>query len=206
MNESFDHIVLLAAGIKEGLSGRWVSTDLSAEDHASSAPGGKLRIEAVAILAQKNPVAKVLTGGNTGFDVPSGPPDRPLLADILFSELTEFGVSPERIILEHKSNTTYQSLTQLQEREKVLGLNKIAIVSNRYHLPRLEALLKIQFQQFLENVEVQLVAAEDILIEHDEVRWKKFVEKSYSSEFMQQRIRMEDQGLKDLLSGKYKFR
>ncbi|PJA18396.1 MAG: hypothetical protein COX62_08760, partial [Deltaproteobacteria bacterium CG_4_10_14_0_2_um_filter_43_8] len=101
MNTYSHAIILLAAGIKQNQSGKWVSTDLSEEDDKLGAPGGKLRILAAAILVKENLNTFIITGGGKGKDIAEGTSNkRPLLAEILRDELIAEGVPLNLIQLE----------------------------------------------------------------------------------------------------------
>lgn len=203
---NYTHIVLLAAGIKQDGGGRWVSTDLTEEDNLWGAPGGRLRVAAVSILSQECKDAQIIAGGHKGFDVPEGHEERPFLSEILLQELCEHGVPVERIILETESNTTYQKLKFLEMRANDIGLGQIAIVTNRYHIPRLNAMIDAEFPSLRERIVSGIVAAEDVLIAHNPQRWEAFINDAYASEFMSLRKNMEEHGLEQILTGVYKFR
>lgn len=197
-------IVVLAGGIKQDALGRWGSTDLSAEDDKLGAPGGKLRVLATAVLATEYPATTVVASGGVGYDVPKDAPDgRPLLCEILCNELIEVGVPKEHIDLENKSNTTYQQLQQLTAFIKKYDGNKTMVISNRWHLPRIEAILEVKFPVLKKLVE--LVSAEDVLIESDQIRWKPMIDKEYSSAYLMARIDREKQGIEQIKKGTYKF-
>ena len=200
-----DAIIVLAAGIKRDASGRWTSTDLSAEDDKLGAPGGKLRVRAAAILATKYPTALVIPSGGKGYDVPAEyPEDRPLLGEILRDELVENGVPRSRIVLEGKSNTTYQ---QLQELETLIARRKwqsVVIVTSRYHLPRLHAMSEERFPLLVASA--LPVSAEDVLLEADPVSYGPILTEAYASVFMRERIAKETQGVLHIRDGTYQFR
>lgn len=207
MGKNTDAIVLLAAGIKQDQAGRWISTEFSAADNELGAPGGKLRIHAVSILARQNPDAIIVTGGNKGFDVHGGlNVDRPIIAEILRDELLDCGIAEDRLLLDHNSNTTYQNLQELEQMDILSRFENITIVTNRYHLPRLLAIIEEKFPHWKERAKVGLVAAEDVLIAHEEKRWREFIDDAYKSEWMAKRIKMETQGVMQIRSQTYKFR
>lgn len=197
-------IVVLAGGIKQDTSGHWESTSLTAGDSAQSAPGGKLRVLAGAVLAGQYPEAIVIASGGKGYDVPNdAPKDRPFLAEILRDELVESGVPKSRIVLETNSHTTYQQLQQLELLVQQQALHKVVIVSSRWHLPRIETMLAMKFSELRTSVE--LVSAEEILLEADPMRWGAVIAGAYSSAFMTERIVKEDRGIAQIKNGTYDF-
>lgn len=201
-----DHIVLLAASVKQDALGRWVSTDLTEEDIIHGGPGGKLRICAAALLLGEHPHMKIITGGAKGFDVCEGASsDRPLLADILHDELLESGVAEERIILQRNSNNTYQELQEIERLVSELELKQLIILTGRWHVERLHAMIDTKFPQLHRNVSLEVVTAEDVLIARDAEQWRPFIEGAYSSEWMAERRVMEQQGINDINAGTYRY-
>lgn len=200
-----DAIIVLAGGIKQDASGRFVSTDLTAEDNGLGAPGGKLRAIAAAALAIKYNEAAVIASGGKGYDVPKNAPEnRPLAAEILRDELIENGVPANRIMLEKNSNTTYQ---QLQELEKLIAekhWRNVILIVNRYNLSRLHAMIKAKFLPLIEIVTG--ISAEEVLCKEDPSRWGKQVTEAYESQFMTERITKEEEGLLQIKNGTYQFR
>lgn len=200
-----DAIIVLAGGIKQDASGRWVSTNLSIEDDAFGAPGGKLRVLAGAVLATEHPDALVIASGGKGYDVSEdAPEDRSTLAEILRDELADAGVSRERIVLEQHSNTTYQQLQELEALLGERGLMRVLFITNRYHLSRLRTLLEMKFPALMASAE--LVSAEDVLIERDAARWEALVNEAYESAALKERIAREEQGVAQIRAGTYQFR
>jgi uncharacterized SAM-binding protein YcdF (DUF218 family) len=202
--ETPDAIVVLAGGIKQGVSGRWVSTDLTDADDTLGAPGGKTRVLATAVLATAHPTTTVIASGGKGFDVPKDAPEnRPLLAEILRDELVECGVPVGRIVLESDSNTTYQALECLGALVAERDWRNIVIVTSRYHLPRLRAIVEAKFPEL--GASLRLVSAEEILSGVDPVRYKTAFADIYASAFMKERIAREERGIMQIKDGTYQF-
>lgn len=96
---------------------------------------------------------------------------------------------------------------------------RIAVITNDYHIPRcLEMLKKIKewpnnnvdtkfenaVAEFLKReTEVSFISAEDVLISKDG-RYKKLLDKVHESESYRRRMESEEKGIEDLKSGKYK--
>jgi uncharacterized SAM-binding protein YcdF (DUF218 family) len=199
-----DAIMVLAGGIKQDATGRWVNTDLTAEDNKLGAPGAKLRVLAAALLAARYPEAVIVTGGGKGYDVPAGTTEqRPILAEILRDELTECGVPIDRIVLEQNSNSTYQEFQELTTLIAKRGWRNIRTLTNRYHLNRVRAMIEAEFPELSNRL--QLFSAEDILLEADPARWQAEFAEAYRSAFMAERIAKEEQGTKQIKDGTYQF-
>lgn len=200
-----DAIVVLAGGIKQDVSGRWASTDLTEEDDKQGAPGASLRISATMVLSNRYPLARVIASGGKGYDVPENTSeDRPLLCEILERELIVAGVPKKRIELEGTSNTTYQQLQQLKLLIQKREWNDVALVSSRWHLPRIEAMFEMKFPEL--RTRVDLISAEEILIDTDSAKWELAIAGAYNSSFMRERMKKEDKGILQIKSGTYQFR
>ncbi len=198
---------LLAGGIKQDAQGRWVSTSLTAEDAAQSAPGGKLRIFAAALLMKENPDSILITGGAKGFDVQEGTTDdRPHLADILRDELLECGVPEDRIVLERISNTTFQELQELKSIVFEYKIKHLSMITNHWHVPRLSAMIDTKFPDLKKLASIEIIAAEDVLIAHDQKRWQRDIQDAYNAEFMRERMKRENQGIAQIQNGTYRYR
>lgn len=199
-----DAIGILAGTIKE-VNGTWMSTALTEEDDRIGAPGQQLRIAAAVVLARKYPDALLVPSGGIGYDHPLGIKNaRPFLAEVMRDELLEHGVSPSRIILETGSNSTYQ---QLQEIRNMLVAHKwdhVALVTNRWHVPRTEAIVVAKFPDMVRHV--TLIPAEEVLLEDSPEVWKAGIESAYRSPFLKERIEKELEGIRQIKAGTYNFR
>ena len=200
-----DAIVVLAGGIKENPSGRWVSTDLTAEDDILGAPGGKLRVLAAVVLAlHKYQNAVVIACGGKGYDVPKGTPEaRPICAEILRDELVESDVPIARILLEKNSNTAYQQLQELDKLVAERQWRSIIIIVNRYSLSRVRATLETKFPKLIGSTE--LLSAEDVLLDADRTKWEALFTEAYASAWLTKRIEKEKQGELQIRVGTYRF-
>ncbi|MDD5554646.1 MAG: YdcF family protein, partial [Patescibacteria group bacterium] len=204
-------IVVLSAGIKRDKSGKWVSTDLIEAENFAGAPGGKARVMAASYIYKENPESFIVASGGHGSDKNIIGVKHPRLSKILKRELEESGVPDGKIIEENKSRTTYQQLLELQKITVEKGIRNIIIISNRYHLPRIRAMIKygpgLNFlKKMLSDLNIKLISAENLLIKHRPGKWKKIIEKAYKSKDMIARIKLERKGVEQIKRGTYKFR
>ncbi|MDO8676934.1 MAG: YdcF family protein [Candidatus Azambacteria bacterium] len=193
----------------------WHSTDFSDMKNHHGAPGSNLRAEAAAILFNKNPDGLVAAFGGRGQL--SNVPDAPTLAEVIKRELVALGVPEEKIIEEENSGTTYRQLQELMKIAEEVSAKEITIVSNRYHLPRIQAmaecapLTKDAAEKFPAQGwsalgrKINFVSAEEVLIEKKPEEWKAVIEKAYASAEMEELIKKEESGAKQIREGKYKF-
>lgn len=199
-------IVVLGGGLKIEADGRWRTTNFDEEGDKFGALGDRLRVEAAACLYEKeNDILFVASGGHGQLrDVP----DTPTVASVIGRELVELGIPAEKIILEENSSNSWQQLQEIKNIITKYNPEKIKVISNRYHLPRLEAMIKKDQELFKlsQGHKIGFQSAEDILLEYKEKEWKEIIEKAYQAEEMKERITLEERGIKDLKEGKYKLR
>lgn len=196
-------IILIGGGLKEE-NGLWRTTNFEEGDNFG-AMGDRLRVEAVAVLSNKNLEARVFVLGGKGQNKDN--PIAPTVASVNASELQTLGVSPDRIILEENSNNTWQQLKELGdilEKEKE-NFSQVYLVSNKWQIPRIKVMSEkngsIRHHKALEKI--QFLNAEDILIEEDKEKWEALIEEAYATEGMEKRISLENKGIEDIRTGKY---
>ncbi len=68
--------------------------------------------------------------------------DAPTIAMVMRHELIELGVPEQTIATERRSVNTYQQLCNFQEIVTIEMLASVLIVSNRYHLGRIQAFIE----------------------------------------------------------------
>lgn len=190
-------IIILAGAIKQDKSGQWYTPGFEDGD-AFGIAGASLRIDAAGYLYQNDQNLFFIASGGQGQTK-----NAPDMAEIVSQELMLIGIPKEKIILERNSGNTYEQLKELVCLIKKYNFSDATIISNRYHLPRLKAF--IATPDLKELSRVKLAAAEDILLKYDEPIWGETIKKAYLSPAMEKRIKTEEQGIKDLKSGKYKF-
>ena len=101
-------------------------------------------------------------------------------------------------------NNTYQQLKQIKKITVSKKYSSLTIISNKYHLPRIKAFIKYRRELNTQNKYfVNILAAEDILIEHNPKRWKKIITSAYKTQAMKKRIRAELKGARDIKDGRY---
>ncbi len=90
------------------------------------------RLTTVAGLARKLPTAKIIHTGGQGLLVP-GQTTESAVAVGLF---TDFGIDPERIVLEDKSRNTWENAVLTRELVKPEPGQTWLLVTSAYHMPR----------------------------------------------------------------------
>lgn len=136
-------------------------------------------------------------------------PDAPALADILCGELLELGIPADRIFKENQSGNTFQQLRELSRLIFELNFGKITVISNRWHLPRISAMIArvpalASLRRMKSDKNLVLESAEEIVLKHDRGRFGKIIADAYQSKEMQERIRLEKAGVAAIKAGTYK--
>jgi len=200
-------IAIISAGVKKNKNGTWSNTNLTERSNQLGAPGGSLRVIAASYLYKIMSDYFLIALGGRGYDIKDKNPNRPDLCQITKNELKKLGLPENKIIEENKSNTTFEQLRELKQIILKLKLKSVIIVSNKYHLPRLKAMINkdLLLNSYLVSSRIRLVSAEKILLKYNPKKWEKIIKQGYSSVWMRVRIKMEKQGLKDLKNNKYKF-
>ncbi len=195
-------ICVLCAGVKKKDS-KWMSTGWNDEDFDYGAPGGTLREWATYYLSGDFPESAIFVPGQRGHHVLKDERDRPDLSDMIKSELVELGVQSNRIITEHKSNNTHGQLGALASFGET-GFSGILIITSRYHVDRVKAMIEYKSDlASLRKSNVEIIAAEDILLSKEPGRWKSVIENLYNNPKMRGIEKNERNGINALRAGQY---
>lgn len=185
--------------------GKWRTNRFSDRGDNFGISGGRLRVVAGSLLYKCDNNLFIIASGGKGQL--KNIPGVPYISSIVKKELVDLKVSPNRIIKENKSHNTYQQLIELKKIISKYKLNEVIIISNKFHLPRIRALIRIdkELKKKLDDNCIKLKSAEEILIKHNAKKWKKSINNVYKSEAMRERIALEKKGEKDIKEGKYRF-
>lgn len=201
MEKKLEAIIVLGGWLTNEPKGKWRTMNFNEIDDEGLMSGDRVRVVATSYLYRKNPNLKVIVSGSQGRL--NHVADCPTLSMVLKKELIELGVRSENIIEEPNSSGTYQQLKNSFAIIQKLNLTKVGIISNEYHLPRIEAFLEHVPHS---NIQTGLISAEKIAVENDPKFWKKEIQNAYASDDMKKRVALEQKGVKDLKEGKYKLR
>jgi hypothetical protein len=164
--------------------------------------GDRLRVEAAAVLYKGYPQRIVVAGGK-GKLAHVG--EAPTCASVMKRELLELGVSSEDIQEELRSANTYQQLQSIKSLFDQFPIASLRILSNRYHLPRIDAFLGSdnQLRHWCASGCIRSQAAEEVLLQHDPARWHDLIADAYVSRAMRERMEQEEKGVRDIRAGTY---
>lgn len=199
-----DAIIILGGGMVKD-KGRWRTTHLD-EGTRLGALGDCLRVEAAHVLYESNTKLLIIASGGKGmYKNISG---APTVAEVIKKELIDLGVPSESVFKEEKSQNTWQQLIELKKIIKQKNLSHVSIVSNRYHLPRILAMIKKDsaLYDMLKKEIIEAISAEEVLIKHNPEKWNQVIANAYMANEMKKRIVIEQKGVQDLKTGIYKLR
>src|SRR3989344_186823 len=198
-------IVVRGGGLKKE-NGVWRTTYFD-EGDAFGFLGDHLRVVAAADMykdkIKKGEAVSILAAGGIGR---SKDPDHPTVSSVLKKELTVLGVPDDSIVTEEKSGSTFQQLEAVAEYISNFNDADIILISSRFHLPRIEAMICYakQMSVLLDRIQTKnlsLVSAEDFLLKNNPEQWEHVIEEAYNSEFMKKRISLEQQGVSQIKLG-----
>jgi len=202
-------IAVLSKGLKKNKDGKWRNTNIDEADEQWGAPGGYLRVLAASYLYKDSPDQFIVASGGKGWEISDD--NRPLLCKVIKEELVNLGVPEKNIIEERVSDKTFGQLWELQKIIINKEINKLIIISNIYHLPRIQAMIEnisklSRLKKLLSKDKLKIEAAEDILMVNDSKEWQNKIKNAYKSERMKKIIKIERQGVKQIREGTYKYR
>ena len=187
--------------VKDLETGVWRSTNKTEGDNFG-ALGDRYRVLAGAYLYREDPSQTVITLGGKGQLAVF--PDAPNISEAIKSELVDLGVPGDKIFCETNSGNTYQQLVELLKIASEMKFDRVTLVTNRYHIPRVGALMeKIDvLRALVASGGLQVLSAEDVVIGHDG-SVKYVVDEAYASDGIKKRIQQEEEGARQIKEGTY---
>lgn len=197
MKKEQQTIMILSGGFIRDKYGQWHSSRFRGPVF-----GSHLRILAGSYLFKNNPRLFIIVTGDRGYF--KNIKGMPRLAEIMKKELLTLGVAKEKIILEKKSNNTYQQIQTLKKFLKKPGIDSIAVISNKYHMGRIRAFINQDpvLERYFSDSKIKLLTAESIVIKHNP-KLKNKIKNLYSSKKIKNLIEKEKNGVKQILDGSY---
>lgn len=120
-------------------------------------------------------------------------------------ELVELGIPAVDIVEELASANTGEQVQFIKTALARFPVAHLRILSNRYHLARIEAFLNADAQlgEWCAARRIGVEAAEEVLLQHDRPRWHRLIAEAYSSQAMLERIEQEARGVQAIRAGTY---
>ncbi|MCI0565678.1 YdcF family protein, partial [bacterium] len=155
----YDTLFVLGGGLKKNPDGTWRTTYFDEEGDEYGSTGDYLRVKAAATLFKKGFARLIIVSGSKGqLHIVS---NAPTVASVLKKELVREGVPSDAIAEDHDSGTTYEQLKKITGQKKE---GRVGIISNRYHLPRIRAMIE-HAPELSELKDAKLISAEETLLE-----------------------------------------
>lgn len=197
-------ICILGGGIRRDEQGVWRTLGLQDGGDAHGVTCDRLRVDAaIALYERSDHCAYLVLGGKGQY---AHIPNAPAIADVIRTELIEGGIPEAHIETETRSGTTYEQLLALQEYFLSRRILQPHILSNEWHLPRITAMINtISSLVDLARMRPEYLAAEEILLRSDNMRWEPYIRKMYSMPAFAARLEKEKCGVEDILRGTYRF-
>ncbi|KKS34907.1 MAG: Membrane associated protein [Parcubacteria group bacterium GW2011_GWC2_42_12] len=209
MNKRQKILAVFGGALAEDKHGHWHTTFYEIGDNFGICGGG-LRVKAAGYLYKDKQCQAVIASGGKG-QLKKVLPGKITLASIIKDELIKVGIPAKNIIKEERSGNTYQQLKELQKIIMASNFKDIIIISNRYHLPRLRAMIRYAgdlraLKKMFDLSRLEIKSAEDVVIEYQPKIWSKIINRVYKSRAMTKRIKLENQGTGQIKRGVYQFK
>lgn len=211
------HLVRVLAGgsleIDDDGGKRYGSPGYFGMEHGM-AGGAIIRVAAAAVVAKINTDIPVIVGGKYPSDEKKAP------AEIIAAELQYAGVPDERVICDRENLDTISEIIGLIKIAQLTNSTNIGVLTNEYHIPRIEAIIKnlewLLFDEdrdpdFLAGLEklrngdinIDLVSAEEVIKNTPPTVYDREIVPALESEEMKRRVASEKRGINDLNAGNY---
>lgn len=167
-------------------------------DHAG-ATFDHFRILAGAILARRYPDAPLILSGGAQ-------PGANSCAVVARRELVELGIAENRMILEERSHSVHQQLYEIGMIAKIRRLGHLFLVTNEWHHPRIAAMIEHSPKlEIWRKLSWERVGAEQVMLESGNTEWATMVATERVHPKLVERIKMEEQGVRQVIDGTYHY-
>ena len=196
-------VVVLGGALRKDDTGRWRTVDLGQGGDTFAASNDRWRIDAAyAIWKNDHSTVLVVSAGQGQYKGT----DTPAVAEVMARELMELGVSDGAIMKDVESGTTVEQLRMTAALAKEMKLQKVVILSNEWHIPRIKEMIAHApgLLEALSGVEVELVAAENILWA-ESMEWQDRIKSARIDSGILKRVELEQKGIRQIVDGTYKW-
>lgn len=207
-----DVLFVFSAGINKGENNEeYRSLSFSDLGEHGLVTGARTRVIAAEQIAKAIPELNIVTNSFDRFNE-----DTPTMASVVAQELVNRDIDSSRITQEENSFSTITQIAEMVRQSVDNGWLNIAVVTNRYHLPRTQAIYDsldgiIEDDEFQKNLKkfkeiggnVRFVCAEDVLSKTHYL-FDAYMHKVEQTPEFQKTLQAEERGLRDLESGNYK--
>lgn len=203
---AYDAAVILGSGIRRAGGGYRPVTYHDHDEFGMVA--GEIRVVAAAVLYEQQLAGTFVfstgTSEKTRAALGPGVPAEAVVYSEDFLRRTASSARPApTVILEDRSVNTYSNLVESIAIIREHRWARVAIVTARYHIPRVQALWEVARGNHPVTASVAFLAAEDIVTRYLPGVYDDVIAAAYASPQGLKRLRHEAQGLQDLTDGRY---
>jgi hypothetical protein len=202
-------IVVPGGGLVRNEDGSWRTGSYADPGDIFGLTGSRLRVVATSIIFFDQPASLIIASGGKGQY--KNIKDAPTLAAVAKKELIELGVPPDAVIEESQSGTTFEGLVGLLKFINQKDFERLMIVSNGWHLPRIKVFIEncgelLALKVLVDGGRLEFVNADAVLIERKPEDWQSVIETAVASQALKNRLAIEKRGVEDIKSGRYQFK
>ncbi len=198
-------IYILGGGLTKGKDGVWRTIDWKTTDERFGKTADRFRIIAAHLLYEKNPDSILIASGGQG-QLKEVLHDDLTVAHVMKRELTLLGVPEKAIEEESTSGTTAGQLRALIGFVVKDRLNRVCILSNRYHLPRIRTLIEhVPGLATLRKMRIELISAEEVLLQYKPAKWHQIIDEFYDDPDTKAMLESEERGVRQIKDGTYRY-
>lgn len=181
--------------------GVWRSSGVGDPGDHAGPTFDRFRVLAGAALSARYPEAPlILSGGAQHVGEDS-------CAAVLRRELLELGVEESRMRLEERSQSVHQQLYEIGLLAQRNALGHLLVVTNEWHHPRLKAMVEHAPKlEMWRELSWERVDAEQVMLESGNTEWAGLVAAERSHPTLAPRIAMEEQGVRQVIDGTYRYK
>jgi uncharacterized SAM-binding protein YcdF (DUF218 family) len=183
-------LFILSGSLRRDGAGVWHTT-MWGDQSEFPVCGDRLRIEAGVLFYKHNPETQSVVLGGCGTLCVAG---APAISSVMKRELMELGVLADVIIEESRSGTTMEQVRWIRS-SVIRHPSSVIILSNRYHLPRIQMMMR--------NAHWKLLGAEDVALQYEPERWRNIIDAAEQSVRMKEIQASEAKGVEALKNGTY---
>lgn len=203
---TYDAVIVLGMNIKATAEGYRPATYKDHDEFGML--GGEINVIAASLVHEHQLTDTFVFSTGTSEKTkaafgPDVPTEAEVYAEDFLRRISRSSLPAPDIILEKNSVNTYSNLTECIGIIRHNEWAHVAIMSARYHIPRVKALWKRATQKYTVGSDVTFLTAENVVQRYPPRRYDQEIEAAYTSEQGQKRLKNEAQGLDDMQTGKY---
>ena len=204
MDNQPEAIVILGGGMVKNPDGSFRTTNFNEKGDRSGVTGDRLRVEAANYLFKENSNRTIIVSGGQGMMKIGVHPN---ISTVIKKELIKLGIPENKIIEEDRTNNTYQQLVELKKILKEKEIKDVIMVTNKWHMPRTQLMIENvkEFKDFYKKINLKFLTAEEVALKHDKNKWQRIINDAYSSQVMKERLKLEQNGIKQIKDGTYNY-